>query len=122
MVVTEDTLPSATLTEAPLIIFPRPLAPAFHDLVIGYCQAQGGAGRIAQEAIQMQTIISLVSAGMGIALVPASLRHLARTGVRYAALPGDAPLLRTGLVWRRADDDPTLARFLAVVDEALAAG
>ena len=79
---------ASAVTEAPLIIFPRPLAPAFHDLVIGYCQAQGGAGRIAQEAIQMQTIISLVSAGMGIALVPASLRHLARTGVRYAALPG----------------------------------
>ncbi len=67
----------------------------------------------------MQTIISLVSAGMGIALVPASLRHLARTGVRYVELLDGAPSLETGIVWRHSDAAPTLARFLAVVTETL---
>ena len=73
---------------------------------------------IVQEAIQMQTIISLVSAGMGIALVPASLRHLARTGVRYLDLQEGAPTLETGLVWRRGDTTPTLERFLEVATKA----
>lgn len=100
---------------SPLIIFPRRVAPAFHDLVTGYYAAHGGVARIVQEAIQMQTIISLVSAGMGIALAPASLRHLARTGVRYLDLTGDAPQLETGIVWRQDDDTPTLSRFLEVV-------
>jgi DNA-binding transcriptional LysR family regulator len=62
----------------------------------------------------MQTIISLVSAGMGIALVPASLRSLARTGVRYVGLTGESPALESGIVWRRSDATPTLERFLAV--------
>jgi DNA-binding transcriptional LysR family regulator len=109
-----DELPSAAVIGAPLILFPRRVAPAFHDLVTGYFTAHGGTARIAQEAIQMQTIIALVSAGMGLALVPASLRHLARTGVRYVALAGDAPVLESGLVWRRGDATPTLARFLDV--------
>lgn len=100
---------------SPLIIFPRRVAPAFHDLVTGYYAAHGGVARVVQEAIQMQTIISLVSAGMGIALAPASLRHLARTGVRYLDLTGDAPQLETGIVWRQDDDTPTLSRFLEVV-------
>ncbi|MGE4481015.1 LysR substrate-binding domain-containing protein [Acidocella sp.] len=100
--------------EAPLIIFPRPMAPSFYDLVLGYYRAHGAEPRIAQPAIQMQTIISLVSAGLGLALVPASLRHLARTGVRYVDLQGDAPVLETGLAWRRDETAPVLARFLDV--------
>ncbi len=99
---------------APLLIFPRRSAPAFYDLVMDYYAAHGGQARVAQEAIQMQTIISLVSAGMGIALVPASLRHLARTGVTYLDLLEDAPLLETGMVWRRGDATPTLERFIQV--------
>jgi DNA-binding transcriptional LysR family regulator len=99
---------------APLILFPRQSAPAFHDLVTGYCAAHGGQARIVQEAIQMQTIISLVSAGMGIALVPASLRNLARTGVRYMDLGGTAPVLETGITWRSGDTTPTIERFVSI--------
>ncbi len=109
----DQLLPEAVI-EAPLIIFPRRSAPAFYDLVTGYFTAHGGEARIVQEAIQMQTIISLVSAGMGIALVPDSLRSLARTGVRYVSLKGQAPFLESGIVWRRGDTTPTLERFLAV--------
>lgn len=110
--------PSAVIG-APLIIFPRRSAPAFYDLVTGYFTAHGGEARIVQEAIQMQTIISLVSAGMGVALVPASLRSLARTGVRYVDLQGTAPSLETGIAWRRDDITPTLERFLHIALETL---
>jgi len=111
-------LDPGAVVQAPLIIFPRRSAPAFHDLITGYFLAHGGAARIAQEAIQMQTIISLVSAGMGVALVPASLRNLARTGVRYVDLTGDTPSLETGVVWRRDQRVPTLDRFLQIALEA----
>lgn len=99
--------------DQPLILFPRRVAPVFHDLVTAYLEGRGRAAHVGQEAIQMQTIISLVSAGMGFALVPASLRHLARTGVRYLDLT-DAPVLETGLAWRRADDSATLAGLVVV--------
>jgi len=107
-------LDPAAVVQAPLVLFPRRSAPAFHDLVTGYFTAHGGTARIAQEAIQMQTIISLVSAEMGVALVPASLRNLARTGVRYVDLAGEAPALETGIAWRRDDLTPTLTHFLEV--------
>lgn len=109
-------LPPPAVISSPLVIFPRQVAPSFHDLVTGYYAACGGQAHIAQHAIQMHTIISLVSAGMGIALVPASLRHLARSGVRYLNLVGDAPLLETGLIWRRDDQTPTLGNFLRMVE------
>lgn len=109
-----DRLSPDAVVGAPLILFPRQSAPAFHDLVTGYYTAHGGQARIVQEAIQMQTIISLVSAGMGIALVPASLRNLARTGVSYMNLSGTAPMLETGITWRSGDTTPTIERFLSI--------
>jgi DNA-binding transcriptional LysR family regulator len=101
------------LLDRPLILFPRRVAPIFHDLVTSYLERRATPPHIRQEAIQMQTIISLVSAGMGFALVPASLRNLARTGVCYVDID-DPPMLETGLAWRRADDSATLAGFLNV--------
>lgn len=99
----------------PLIIFPSRVSPDFHSLVLGYYRTRGHQPVVRQEAIQMQTIISLVSAGLGMALVPESLKHLARTGVRYLSIADDAPELETGLAWRKADDAPTL---LAMIDIA----
>lgn len=114
----EAHLTRAEVLASPLILFPKQVAPAFHDLVTGYYAALGGAPRIVQEAIQMQTIISLVSSGLGIALVPASLRNMARTGVSYIPLAGAVPELETGLVWRRGEISPTLGNFLKLLDSA----
>lgn len=97
----------------PLIIFPRQTSPTFHDLVIAYYRKNGCLPYIRQRAIQMQTIISLVSAEMGIALVPASLRNLMRTGVRYLSLADPTSELETGLAWRAADESATLQQFVS---------
>lgn len=113
-------LPPEAVVSSPLILFPRRAAPSFYDLVTGYYAARGGKAHIVQNAVQMQTIISLVSAGMGIALVPASLRHLARSGVRYLNLAGNPPMLETGVVWRADDASPTLTNFLQVAAELAA--
>ncbi|KAA9002784.1 LysR family transcriptional regulator [Affinibrenneria salicis] len=109
----------SSVIDAPLIIFPQPLAPAFHALVMSYYASYGTQANVIQHAIQMQTIISLVAAGMGIALVPNSLRHLARTGVVYLDLLDDPPQLDTGLVWRKDNASPTLKNLIAIALEAI---
>ena len=106
---------------APLVIFPRRLAPGLYDMIMGCYGAAGLTPRIGQEAIQMQTIVSLVSAGMGVALVPQSLRHLRRTGVVYRPLLGAGPIVETGLVWRAAEVSPVLAGFIEIVRSRAAA-
>lgn len=98
--------------DEPLIVFPRRVAPAFHDIIMGCYGALGLTPRVGQEAIQMQTIVSLVSAGMGVALVPQSLCHLQRTGVVYRRLQQASALIETGLLWRTAEVTPVLEGFL----------
>ena len=102
------------LKDAPFILFPRPYAPGLYDDVVSCCKAAGFSPRVEQEAIQMQTIVSLVSAELGVALIPASLTNLRRTGVTYKELKAGSPLTGVHLAWRRGDDLPALLVFVDV--------
>ncbi|MFZ6673494.1 LysR family transcriptional regulator [Undibacterium sp. Xuan67W] len=96
----------------PLIIFPRKIAPALHDLILGCFREASLTPEIGQEAIQMQTIIGLVSAGMGIALVPQSVSNLKRAGVTYLNLPELSAAVEIGVAWRKDNASPVLRAFL----------
>jgi len=107
---------SAALDE-PLVMFPRRIVPSLHDAVFGMYHVHGREPRIAQEAIQMQTIVNLVSAGLGLAWVPQSVRQFQRPGVAYRQLggkqAGEVPACETSLVWRV--DSPVLERFISSI-------
>jgi DNA-binding transcriptional LysR family regulator len=113
---------SALLVE-PLVIFPRRILPSVHDAVFGLYHAAGRAPQVAQEAIQMQTIVNLVSAGLGIAWVPQSVRQFQRPGVVYRspAMPRArlVPACETSLVWRAETANPVLAHLLEFAKSAL---
>lgn len=103
------------VADLPLIIFPRRIAPALHDAILGCFRNAGLTPRIGQEAIQMQTIVGLVSAGMGIALVPQSVSNLKRPGVDYKPLADKSAAVETGLAWRRDNTSPVLRAFLELL-------
>ncbi|MBF8178438.1 LysR family transcriptional regulator [Herminiimonas sp. KBW02] len=111
----KQTVALQAVAELPLIIFPRRIAPAFHDAILACYRDAGLTPHIGQEAIQMQTIIGLVSAGMGIALVPQSVSNLKRPGVDYKALADKTPLVETGMAWRRDNTSPVLNAFLELL-------
>lgn len=109
----------------PLVIFPRHIAPSLHDAIFGLYHRSGAVPDVAQEANQMQTIVNLVSAGLGVAWVPASVRQFQRSGVVYRNLRGGRRPTRadgdagircdTSLVWRQDNANPALQRFVAFV-------
>jgi DNA-binding transcriptional LysR family regulator len=113
---------SADLLALPLVVFPRETAPSLYDALLAFYHRHGVAPAIAQEAIQMQTIVNLVSAGMGIAVVPRSVARLRRPGVSYRPLPRalsrGAPTCETSLVWP-ADPAPAAVRFVEHVRQAV---
>ncbi|QGZ39408.1 DNA-binding transcriptional LysR family regulator [Pseudoduganella flava] len=109
----------AALAPLPLIIFPRAISPGLYDAILAVFRTAGITPVIGQEAIQMQTIVSLVSAGMGIALVPQSVSNLRRPGVEYRPLAHTTPLVETGLAWRRDNPSPVLKGFLDLMRKRL---
>ncbi|HLX79395.1 MAG TPA: LysR family transcriptional regulator [Burkholderiales bacterium] len=89
------------LAQESFVMVPRAIAPGLYDIVAGLAARAGFSPRVAQEAIQMQTVVSLVSSGLGIAIVPASVANLGRRGVAYRELADSHPRLDLWLAWRR---------------------
>ena len=84
-------IPMRMLANEPFIVFPRSLAPELYDQIISLCQHARFSPRIVQEAMQLPTIVSLVAAGIGVAMIPASLQNLGRAGVNYRAIREATP-------------------------------
>lgn len=108
----EQLVDFSQICEAPLILYPRESAVPLYDLVTQYYEAQGRSVNWGQRAIQMQTIISLVSAGLGFSLVPSSMTNLERSGVVYRRLAGELPIMETGLVWHKNNAPPSVDHLI----------
>ena len=125
-------LPLDEVLAEPLVVFPRRIVPSLHDAIVGLYHPAGRTPQVAQEAIQMQTIVNLVSGGLGVAWVPASVMQFRRTGVVYRSASDFAapargrgkqvvlPSCETSLVWPMEGDKPALQRFVEFVKDHLA--
>lgn len=106
-------IPIAALHDQPLVVHPgRPSGWA--DFMIGICRHAGFEPRIAQEASETATAVSFVAAGLGLTIVPVSLKALVRPGVVYRPVSNPAPTAQLLLVYRSGAIPPTLAKLLEV--------
>ena len=89
--------------------------PGLYDRILSLCHAAGFSPRVVQEAEQMQTIVSLVAAEVGVALVPASIARSLRDGVRYLELEGTDLRATLSACWRLDNENPAVAAFLELL-------
>lgn len=106
------TVPLKSLSTETILV-PKPhAAVGFHELVVSACRAQGFVPFRLQPVRLLQTAVSLVAGGIGVALVPASFeRNLQVRGVVYRPLAEPAPVAELVAVWRSDEDDPLVLRF-----------
>ena len=109
----ESKLGLRELAGEPFVTIPRQIAPRLYDIVAQLAAQAGISINVAQEAIQMQTVVSLVSSGLGAAVVPASVANLGRRGVVYRELADRHPRLDLWLAWRRGPLAPAAREFVA---------
>jgi DNA-binding transcriptional LysR family regulator len=108
-------LPLAALAGETFILYRRREGPGLYDAIIAACHAAGFSPRIGQEAPRIVSTLNLVAAGLGISIVPASLRHMRLDGVLYRPFAGEIqPKAPLRLVSRRGDTAPALRRFLTL--------
>jgi DNA-binding transcriptional LysR family regulator len=89
-----DPIPLEALAEQPFVLYRRPSGPGLYDSIIAACRAAGFSPRIVQEAPRLVSTLSLVEAGLGVSIVPASMARLDAGGVATLRLtaPPVAPL------------------------------
>jgi DNA-binding transcriptional LysR family regulator len=100
------------LASEQFVMFPRSIAPALFDDVIQFCRRGGFSLTITQEVAQSQTIISLVSAGLGLAIVPESMQGLRRAGVTYRSFREESPSMETVVAYKKDRVSPLVENFV----------
>jgi DNA-binding transcriptional LysR family regulator len=105
----------ADLASEKWIMLPRDSGLGFYDLVLEICRKAGFIPTVAQEATQIHTMTSLVAAGLGVTLVPASVQNLRRHGVVYKPLAGRNPTAQLALAYAKSGRPPIVDAFRAVL-------
>ena len=105
----------------PFVMFSRDGAPLFHARVQAMCEQAGFAPRVVQHATQIHTVVGLVGAGLGVAVVPASGRNLHPRNVRFVQIADKAEPVHIALAWRRGHATPAAHSFRKVTQEVIAA-
>jgi len=92
--------------------FERHQGPMMFDAIVATCMRHGFSPKLFP-ARQMHTIVSLVSGGIGVALVPGSVQALHREGVVYRSMKGEKTIVETVAIWRKSDDSPQVKALLS---------
>lgn len=104
----------AELAEEPFILFTPTIRTDFVIQARRLCQQAGFEPVVAQEVAEMQTLVGLVAAGLGISLVPASTRTLFSRHVRYLPLADVTEQAELTLAWRREGLSEVAREFVRV--------
>ena len=81
--------------------------------IISACAASGFTPMVVQDAAHIVTVIGLVRAGLGIALLPRSVETLRPAGVELRRLRGLGARAETAIAWRRDERSPVGEAFIA---------
>jgi len=119
-----DAIALKALAGEPFIMHPSADVPNLQAIAMLLCQQAGFVPRVTQEAVQVQTIISLVESGLGVALVPSVAARYVNRRVRFLRLSSPRPAARIGIALATpADsDDRQVQRLMAVARETAGAG
>lgn len=100
----------------PWVLFPRTIAPQFHDQVIDLCRAAGFTPHVVQETREVHTTVGLVGAGVGVTIVPETVRRMSGTDVVFKAIPRAS--IRLSIVRPSGPPRPVVEAFLGVARKA----
>lgn len=108
-------LPLAELAEEPFLVYGHRTFLTMNEMLTNHCLAAGFRPREVQFVNEMQTLLSLVSAGLGVALVPRTVEYLKRPDIVLQPLSDPVPRMDLLMVWRAEETSPAAQLFMRTV-------
>lgn len=104
----------AVLKEEPFILTPRIIGPNLHDAALHACRHAGFEPMMGQAAPQVFSILALVSAELGVSLVPDSMQPLNVPGLAFRGLGKAAPRLSLAVAYRKHRPSTLAMNFVRI--------
>ncbi|MFS0654134.1 acetoin biosynthesis transcriptional regulator AlsR [Bacillus sp. 179-C3.3 HS] len=92
----------------PIISLSKESWPSLYQHFVLVCEKYGFSPNIVQEAAEYQMVIGLVTAGIGIAIIPQSARRLLNLDVVYRSIEDEKILAEWTISYRRENHNPAL--------------
>jgi DNA-binding transcriptional LysR family regulator len=106
----------AGFREKPFIFIARVVSATLHDQCLDLCRRAGFTPRVVQEASETFTILNLVRAGLGVALVPSSAQRTRVPGLHFHQVDAPQASWRIGVTWHRGSERHNLiSRFVEII-------
>lgn len=104
----------SALRRDPFILAPTEAGRSLHETTLKACRDAGFEPIIGQAAPQIASILSLVSAELGVSLAPECMRQLSINGVVFRRLRPPVPVVRLSIAWLENRRTPLVRNWLAV--------
>jgi DNA-binding transcriptional LysR family regulator len=109
------------MRDQPFVMYAAGDASGLHSAAMAACQSAGFMPAISQEASQITTVLALVAAGLGVALVPEVMRDQSHGQVEFVELEDRGEVLETtlALVYMAGSESPACQRFVELCEASL---
>ncbi len=84
----------------------------YHELIRGFYARAGFVPRVVQEVESLETLVSCVAAGIGVAVAHGGTRDISIAGTTYRPFEYDAPVVKLAAMWRLGEANPLLREFM----------
>ncbi|MBQ4822566.1 LysR family transcriptional regulator [Aquimarina sp. MMG016] len=94
------------------ILFSSDYSSVYYDKIMSICEDKGFTPKVSHKSVHAQTIYKLVESGMGVAIVPTSLKHGFDLGVKFLEIPRIPQKAILSVIWKEDNHNPALHQML----------
>jgi DNA-binding transcriptional LysR family regulator len=110
---------ASSLSSRPFVTFPRSVYPAYYDRLIAASAAAGLTMNVVQEASTEVAILSLVSAGIGAAIVNGKNQARPPAMVQFIKLSDISIKLPLAFVTQVEPENPAVSQFITTLRQVM---
>ncbi|MFN3998451.1 LysR family transcriptional regulator [Algoriphagus sp.] len=97
------------------ILFSSDYSNYYYEQIMSICRDSGFSPKIRHKSVHALTIFRLVENGLGVAIVPTSLKDGYDLNVRFMEIPGIPQFTELSVIWKPENRNPALKRVLPLV-------
>ena len=104
------------VAELPIVAVARQTSPSYSDRVFALFERHDLSPRIVHKTLDMHTAVCLVSAGLGVSIVPSGVKLLKSSGIRYTEISEDNAIVSFALAMRKSSGSKLLDHFVTAAE------
>lgn len=105
----------AQLASERFILFDSDYSPTYYDKIMSICEDQGFTPHITHKSVHALTIFKLVEMGLGVSIVPTSLKYGYDLKIKFMELTDIRQSASLSLIWKAANRSPVLRKVLELM-------